>query len=446
MNSFDLIGIGIGPFNLGLAALLSSHADLTSLFLERKPTFHWHEGLLLPETTLQVPFLADLVTMIAPTHPLSYLNYLSEHDRLYKFYYYESFQIPRLEYDHYCRWASKKLPACQFGEDVIGVAYEPTVDRFIIESQPHDGPPRQYFCRHLAIGIGTSPVIPAWAKIETKAPVLHSAEFINWRKQLAACQHVTVIGSGQSAAECVLALYNSLTPEMIADGASIQWLTRSAGFHPMESSKLGQECFTPAYMAHFHTLSRDKRRQIVAGQSGLYKGISDSTIAKIFDALYEGSIAGRHPGLSLLSNCEVEQLTNVAGSSRLRITVRHRHLDDVGYIDTDAIVVATGYQHTRPEWLEELKRTVLATDDRGDYIVNENFIAQRRNAGTGCIFVQNAETFQHGIGSPDLGLGAYRNGVIVNRLLGRKHYRLPQQSSFQSFGLPKYHRAGKQRT
>jgi putative histamine N-monooxygenase len=443
MKHFDLIGIGIGPFNLGLAALLSSHNELTSLFLERKADFRWHQGLLLPDTTLQVPFLADLVTMIAPTHPLSYLNYLYEHDRLYKFYYYEKFQIPRLEYDHYCRWASKKLSACQFGEDVIGVTYEQAADRFVVESRSHGGASHQYACQNLAIGIGTSPFMPEWAKVQTTAPVLHSAEFINHRQQLAACRRVTVIGSGQSAAECVLALYQALTPEMITAGASIQWLTRSPGFHPMESSKLGQECFTPAYMSHFHTLSREKRRQIVAGQGGLYKGISASTIAKIFDALYEGSIGGADPGLSLLPNCEVEQLTRIAESDALRVTFRHRHLDQTGYIETDAIVVATGYQHTCPEWFEGLKRTVLVTDEQGDCGVNGDFIAQRRDAGKGHIFVQNAEIFQHGIGSPDLGLGAYRNGAIANRLLGREQYRLPQQSSFQSFGLPEHCQAGR---
>ncbi|WP_373565107.1 SidA/IucD/PvdA family monooxygenase, partial [Escherichia coli] len=47
------------------------------------------------------------------------------------------------------------------------------------------------------------------------------------------CKQVTVIGSGQSAAECVLALFNSLTPEQVKAGASIRWITRSAGFHPM---------------------------------------------------------------------------------------------------------------------------------------------------------------------------------------------------------------------
>lgn len=59
--------------------------------LERKPEFRWHEGLLLQGTTLQVPFFADLVTMANPCHPLGYINYLHQHDRLHQFYYYDSF-------------------------------------------------------------------------------------------------------------------------------------------------------------------------------------------------------------------------------------------------------------------------------------------------------------------------------------------------------------------
>ena len=38
----DIIGIGIGPFNLGLAALLLEHRTIQAKFLERKHEFQWH--------------------------------------------------------------------------------------------------------------------------------------------------------------------------------------------------------------------------------------------------------------------------------------------------------------------------------------------------------------------------------------------------------------------
>src|SRR5690606_36823850 len=100
IEPLDLTGIGIGPFNLGLAALLAPHSGIRSRFLERKSEFSWHNGMMLPGTTLQVPFLADLVTMADPTNSLSFLNYLHAHDRLYQFYYHESFHVPLEEYEH----------------------------------------------------------------------------------------------------------------------------------------------------------------------------------------------------------------------------------------------------------------------------------------------------------------------------------------------------------
>lgn len=433
ITTVDIAGIGIGPFNLGLAALLDAHPGVSSLFLERKPEFRWHEGLLLPGTTLQVPFLADLVTMADPTHPLSYLNYLHHHDRLYAFYYYDNFQVPRQEYDHYCRWAAQRLAACQFGEEVCDVAYDASAQRFVIQSQSVSGFKRSYFSRHLALGIGTQPLLPRWARIDSRAPIMHSAQFGKRQAQLGECQQVTVIGSGQSAAECVLALFNDLTPARVAAGASIRWITRSPGFHPMEYSKLGQECFTPSYMEYFHSIDRERRRDIVAGQGLLYKGISFSTIGALYDLLYERSIGGRDPGLTLLSNCEVEHVEEIDGS--LRIAYRHRELDQRSTVRADAIVAATGYGHVWPEWFERLKGSVLETDAQGDCIVQADFTARRCDNGAGKIFVQNAEIFQHGVGSPDLGIAAVRNATIVNQLLGRAQYRLPKRSSFQRYGM-----------
>nr|WP_254663111.1 SidA/IucD/PvdA family monooxygenase [Haladaptatus sp. W1] len=114
-DSYDVVGIGLGPFNLGLAALLDD-TESDALFLERKPEFEWHGGMLMEDATLEVPFLADLVTLADPTSEYTYLNYLRETDRLYEFYFYETFQVPRREYDDYCRGsptrsATRRSPA-----------------------------------------------------------------------------------------------------------------------------------------------------------------------------------------------------------------------------------------------------------------------------------------------------------------------------------------------
>lgn len=431
----DIAGIGIGPFNLGLAALLSRRREVSALFLERKPEFRWHEGMILPGTTLQVPFLADLVTLADPTHPLSFLNYLRAHDRLYKFYFLEHFHIPRREYDDYCRWAARQLPACQFGETVRDVRFRPDAEHFEIESRKSDGTSRQYHARNLAIGIGTEPVLPAFAQKLQSRRIFHTSRFAGARQALEGCRAVAVVGSGQSAAECVLALLADLSPAEVADGARIHWISRSDGFFPMEYSKLGLEHFTPDYLNHFHTLPRDQRRAIVEGQGLLYKGISAGTISDIFDLLYERSIGGADPGLRLASACEVTGVALDGAGEPAGLHLRHLRLGESATIPADALVLGTGYRHVWPDWLERLKETCLATDARGDLLVGPDFTAERRQGGAARVFVQNAETFQHGVGAPDLGLGAYRNAVITNTLLGETAYRVDAPTAFQSFGL-----------
>ncbi|MCH5719930.1 lysine N(6)-hydroxylase/L-ornithine N(5)-oxygenase family protein [Niabella hibiscisoli] len=46
---YDIAGIGIGPFNLGLAALTAPVNNLNTIFIEQKSEFNWHEGMLIPE-------------------------------------------------------------------------------------------------------------------------------------------------------------------------------------------------------------------------------------------------------------------------------------------------------------------------------------------------------------------------------------------------------------
>ncbi|MBR7678429.1 SidA/IucD/PvdA family monooxygenase, partial [Streptomyces daliensis] len=68
--------MGIGPFNLSLAALAHGVPGLRTAHYDQRPGFRWHPGLLIEGATLQVPFLADLVTLADPASPWSFLNYL----------------------------------------------------------------------------------------------------------------------------------------------------------------------------------------------------------------------------------------------------------------------------------------------------------------------------------------------------------------------------------
>ncbi len=282
VKQWDLLGVGLGPFNLGLAALLDEQPEVQAVFFDAKPAFEWHPGMLIEGTTLQVPFLADLVTMVHPRSRFSFLEYLNEQNRLYQFYFYEKFHIPRREYNHYCQWTASQLDSCRFGWKVESVS--PKNDQWWtvhVRSIP-SGAVEIHEARNIVMGIGTKPVFPPVEGLENNGSVFHSASFLDKQQECRDARSITVVGSGQSAAEIFETLLNSKSEEQ-----KLNWFTRSRGFFPMEYSKLGLEHFSPDYTNYFYSLSQETKDRTLEKQDLLYKGISTETIANIYNALYE---------------------------------------------------------------------------------------------------------------------------------------------------------------
>lgn len=451
----DVIGVGIGPFNLGLAALADPVADLDAVFFDTRPQFSWHPGLLLEGVSLQVPFLADLVTMADPTSPYSFLNYLHCRNRLYRFYFYEQFHIPRREYDAYCRWVADQLPSCRFGWHVLSV--RPTPDeRWSVEvAAGPSAPPVEHRADAVVFGVGSTPRVPDCARdqlsstagCDTGNPVLHSAHYVDHRDRVRDTGDVTVVGSGQSAAEVVADLLTALPDQ---PDLRLRWFTSSRGFLPMEYSKLGLEHFTPEYTAYFHGLDEARRDELRAGQDLLYKGISAETSGAIYDRLYEASVTGDEPDVAYTSACELiglEPVTARPDTPRLpditepdiagwRLQLRHK---DQG-IDFEhhcrSVILATGYEPAALP-LDAATAARVVRDDQGRPVIDLDYRIRLEGRPKSTLFAQNAELHTHGVGAPDLGLGAHRSAVLVNALAGREVYPVRSRNVFQTFGAPK---------
>lgn len=425
---YDIIGVGIGPFNLGLAALLAPVSEIKALFLEQKPQFQWHSGLLIEGATIQVPFLADLVTMADPSSKFSFLSYLQAQSRLYHFYFWEQFHIPRREYNHYCQWVAEQLPSCCFGQKVEAISWQEKAGCFEVQTRDAGSDSTTYYCRNLVLGVGSVPGVPDCFKDVIAENVFHSAEFLHKRDRTRQAKSITVIGSGQSAAE----VFYELLQEQETYGYQLEWHTRSKGFFPMEYSKLGLEHFSPDYIHYFHSLSPEKRERLLQQQDLLYKGISFNTIAKIYDLLYELSVANNYPNVQLRSGVEVKEIETVG--DRYILGYRHIQQDERFTHETDCIILATGYHHAIPNCIDGI-RSLIEWDDRRRYAVNLNYRLQLTQNIPNQIFVQNGELHTHGVGAPDLGLGAYRNSVIINTLTGRSVYPVNSRNVFQQFGV-----------
>ncbi|WP_079008262.1 SidA/IucD/PvdA family monooxygenase [Streptomyces sp. XY431] len=429
---YDLLGIGIGPFNLSLAALAEPVPGLRTLFCDRRPEFRWHPGMLVEGARMQVPFLADLVSLVDPTSPWSFLNHLREEDRLFPFYFTERFQLTRREYDHYCRWAAERLANCRFGTEVTALHW--TGDRYRAElREPATGRECTVEARNVVLGVGTLPVRPAaFAALDGHPAVFHSADYLDRRDGLAGARDITVVGSGQSGAEIFL----DLLRRHDGDGVRLRWLTRTRALAPMEYSKLGLEHFTPDYTRYFHGLPEAVRDRLVEAQWQLHKAASAETLAEIHDQLYERTV-GRPVGAAPVEITPGTAVTEARPGpcGGLELDCRHTDSGSAHLLRTDAVVLATGYRAAGPAALEPLAH-LIDRDPAGRYRVDLDHRVATRPELTGGLYVQNGELHTHGVGTPDLGLGAHRAAVILNAVTGRTVHRLPRRTAWTGFAPP----------
>ncbi|MFD2767932.1 lysine N(6)-hydroxylase/L-ornithine N(5)-oxygenase family protein [Micromonospora eburnea] len=424
-TTHDFIAIGLGPYNLGLACLAEPIADLDGVFLEARSEFDWHPGMLLESSRLQTPFIADLVSLADPTSPYSFLNYLKESGRLYPFYIRESFYPLRQEYNDYCRWAAGKLPGLRFGHEVTSVEHHDggyTVRATVAAS----GETVTCRGRHLVLGTGTPPYLPP-ACAGLGGEVIHNSRYLEHRDALRARDSITVVGSGQSAAE----IYHELLTELGNHHYQLNWVTRSPRFFPLEYTKLTLEMTSPDYVDYFHALPEPTRYRLESEQKGLFKGINADLINDIFDLLYARSLAG--PARTrLLTNTELTSARYDESTGRYTLGLRHVEQERDFTLDTAGLVLATGYHYQVPEFLAPV-RDRIRWDEHGRFDVARNYTID--HAGRE-IFLQNGGTHTHSITSPDLGMGPYRNSWIIRELTGREHYPIERRTTFQEFGVP----------
>ncbi|MFE0177600.1 lysine N(6)-hydroxylase/L-ornithine N(5)-oxygenase family protein [Streptomyces sp. NPDC059002] len=416
----DFIGIGLGPFNLGLACLTEPLDELNGLFLESKPDFEWHSGMFLEGAHLQTPFMSDLVTLADPTSAYSFLNYLKESGRLYSFYIRENFYPLRTEYNDYCRWAAAKLSSVRFSTTVAEVSYEDDV--YVVRTTAGEF----FRARRLVLGTGTPPHLPE-ACDGLGGDAIHNSRYLQSKRELQKKESITLVGSGQSAAE----IYYDLLSEIDVHGYRLNWVTRSPRFFPLEYTKLTLEMTSPDYIDYFHALPEPTRYRLETQQKGLFKGIDGALIDSIFDLLYQKNLTGPVQ-TRLLTNTALSGASYDSSTLTYTLGLRQEEQEKDFELRTQGLILATGYRYRVPEFLAPVHDRIR-WDGQGRFDVARNYSIDTTGSG---IFLQNASVHTHSITSPDLGMGAYRNAYIVGELLGREIYPVEKSIAFQEFAAP----------
>ncbi|WOQ72711.1 SidA/IucD/PvdA family monooxygenase [Bacillus stratosphericus] len=421
----DVIGIGIGPANLGLAALLEEYEDVTCCFFEQESEFAWHPGMLIKGTDLQVSFLADLVTMANPRSKYTFLNYLHESNRLHRFYTFEQFDIPRREFNEYLSWVAGELDSCQFGMKVEEVT--DCEDGYLVKVRRlKDGSLSEYRAKHVVLGTGSKPMVPVDVPEAALPHVTHSSRYVDQQKELHEAETVAVIGSGQSAAEIYLDLL-----QYQKKGQQLSWFTRSSEFRELETAELGQELFTPKYVEYFHSLPYEERMNTLPRLTGLRNGIDASTLSRIYQELYHRSVSGEEPSVLIQPMTELEAI-HMEDEQQLELHLTQWQLKKEKKITADHVVLATGYTPNIPEWFSVYEPLIEWESDK-HFKVTDDFRLVFKDKRSHHFFTFTNLDHSHGTAATNLKLSIYRNQKVIRTIRGDTKEQVKQETAFQQF-------------
>ncbi|WP_064094197.1 lysine N(6)-hydroxylase/L-ornithine N(5)-oxygenase family protein [Rossellomorea aquimaris] len=427
---YDCIGVGIGPYNLSLAALMEEKTDLKVRFFDQTPEFQWHPGMLIDLTDLQVPFIADLVTFANPQSKYTYLTYLHTHNRLYKFFFFHKFEMPRQEYNDYARWVVSQLDNCQFDSRVVGVTDEGDCYKVVIHNRLKDEE-EVYYAKHVVMGTGSKPLILEGMDGLPDEDVHHTSQYLFHKDHTLKSSSITIVGSGQSAAE----VFYDLLKEQKDHSYQLTWLTRSEGILQLESSKLGQEFFAPDYVDYFHSLTYKKRMEALETLDQLRNGIDQDTLNNIYNILYNHSVSESKPNITIQPLTEVNKIRKEEG--KYVLSCRQWQEDrDFSYL-SEKVILATGYKPNIPTWFFENFKDRIVWEDEKKYKVTRDYkLVFKENEDRDHHFytVTNLE-HSHGAGATNLGLAVDRNIQIINDIVGEEVYPNQRDTIFSQFTM-----------
>jgi lysine N6-hydroxylase len=399
------VGIGVGPANLSLASLMSRHPEMTNLFVDKKPVFGWHDGQQMPNTTIQVSMLKDLVSLSEPTSEYSFLSYLHDTGRLYHYINAQFDAVPRLEFRNYMEWACQKNDNVVFGQEVQSVDYS-GVFRVRLRSGT-------VTADNIVIGVGVQPWVPPQARPHLGGRQFHVSEFLAKAADLGGLR-VGVVGGGQSGAEAFLSLISR-------DGGSLPrrvvWISRRPNYLPLDDSPFTNDYYMPDYSDYFAGLDPVTRRAFNSRHILTSDGISEPTLRLIYQQVYTHRFINGYADLvALYPNREVTGVACAAGGA-WHLTLGHNdHPGMAESAELDVVIWATGFAPAPTDFLEPIRHRLEREGD--EYKIDNSFAVAWDGPADRNIFLQNAARGQRGLADPNLSLTAWRSQRILDRLRG----------------------------
>lgn len=452
----DLVGVGFGPSNLALAIAVTEHnakvgpGDAVSArFLESKPCFGWHRGMLIDDATMQVSFMKDLVTMRNPSSEFSFLSYLHSKGRLADFVNHKNLFPLRIEFHDYFEWAAAKMAGmvsygCEVTEirpvivdgEIIhfeitsrtafprngqSTADSSTLDSSTLDSSTLDSSKTDtvtYRARNLVIATGLRPNLPDG--VTSTKRIWHNHELMERADSLRDSQasRFVVVGAGQSAAEATAFLHDRFPK------AEVSSVFSRYGYSPSDDSPFANRIFDPSAVDDFYAAPEETKQRLLDYHGNTNYSVVDlDLINDLYRRVYREKVLGTRR----LRVFNISRLVDVREvESGVHATVESLSTGEKTPLEADVIVYATGYQPLDPSSLLSELEPYCLRDDEGRLRVARDYRLLTSDRLHGGIYLQGGTEHTHGITSSLLSNTAVRSGEILQAIVDSQAVNMPR--------------------
>jgi lysine N6-hydroxylase len=414
----DLIGVGVGPANLSLAALTAVARErgltrLTSTFFEQNPVINWHSGQMFPGTSMQTEFYRDLVTPVDPTSMFSFLNYLRAKGRLDQFLCSSNLYPTRREFEDYFNWIASQITDIIFATAINSVDYDEKANLFVVESEDNAGERKWHEAINIVLGCGSAP--EATLNQHQNARVVDVSQLLDYKFR-EPLRRVLVVGGGQSGAECV----NYLLDRFGNSEVQIVWFTSGTAFRALDIGNFSREIYSVGYGESFNALSASLREKVNQDNVSVAHGITPIIAQALYQRLYFFKYL-RSPGMAsvhMQANTELLEIKEEAAAAV--VTSRGRSTGETSVSAFDCVILCTGFEDKSVLESQligtQLKRRISKTEARNGYAIAWDGPKDRM------IFVQSQNQKTRGVGDTNFISAPGRNASILNAITGKEIY------------------------
>jgi L-ornithine N5-oxygenase len=426
-DSFGMVGIGFGPSGIGLCAAIADWAEAVGdipfgpvRFLEKQDNSAWHGKFLLRGTDLNNHFLRDFVTPRNPRSRFSFANYLSEHGRLFDFCLLGR-PVSRIEWNDYISWVTSALAEyVAYKEPVSWV--RPIVEAERIVALEVRTESNVYRTRRVVLSTGATPYIPERFGGLLGERAFHTSEFLPKINALESNQPLrfAVIGSGQSAGEAIIEIYERF------EDAKIFSIHRKIGFRLYDLGHFSNLVYSPDETDYFYNLPhRAKHDALRDVRATNYAGLDFEGSSKLYSLMYEDRVVGQER-IFMLNRREVTYI--IYDNGVFKIKLADIYTETPSEIEVDVIVLATGYcEEAFPSILEPLRGHV-AVDEDGGLVVNRDHSLSFLSAASVEIYLSGLCERTHGISEgQSLSTCAIRADRILKAMLRSTQVVVPMR-------------------